>query len=80
MANEERIRNLLKRFADNQASEAEITEMLKGLQDEEGGVALESVMKELFDAEHHPSAQGVNWENIWSNVKRNTEVPVKKMA
>ncbi len=80
MVNEERIRNLLNRYADNKASESEISEMLKGLEHQEGAAALESLMKELFEETgKKPSASNVNWEVLWSNVNKKTESPVRKM-
>jgi ferric-dicitrate binding protein FerR (iron transport regulator) len=80
MSTEERIRDLLKRYADNQASEAEIAEMLKGLHEEGGDTALETVMKEIFN-ERGPvhSTVPADWEAMWGNIKKNTAPPVRKM-
>jgi ferric-dicitrate binding protein FerR (iron transport regulator) len=80
MSTEEHIRDLLKRYADNQSSEAEIAEMLQRLHEEGGDEALESVLKGLFDeAGQDPSTLPVDWENMWSNIKKNTKAPVRKM-
>jgi ferric-dicitrate binding protein FerR (iron transport regulator) len=81
MSSEERIRELLRRYADNQSSEAEISEMLKGLHDQEGGAALESLLADIFNEAGQPPGEiPVEWETMWGNIKKNTQPPVRKMS
>ncbi len=79
--NQEHLRGLLNRFAQNDASEAEVREMLAGLREEKGNPALESVLADLFaEAKSNPSTLPVDWEKVWNHVAKGTyQAPVKKM-
>ncbi len=79
---EERTRILLKRFADNSASAAEISELLDLLRLPEGDAILHSFIMELSNETNlYPSEIKVYWENMWSRVKKETQpVIVRKMA
>src|SRR5687767_10430271 len=80
MITEERIRNLLQRYADNQASGIEITEMLEGLREQEGAVALEAVLKDIFDSNQQAAMSiPTNWEQIWGNIDVKAKPLVKRM-
>jgi len=80
---EQRVRHLLRLFADNKATEREIEEMLSLLTRQEGDKELESFMMELQqepdgDTSLHPA----DWESIWDRIHHSAiepMTPVKKM-
>lgn len=81
MSNEEHIRDLLKRFADNNAVEAEIREMLDELREEKGEAALKTFMEQLFmEAKSNPYILPVDWKRVWNNITKQTQHrPVQKL-
>ena len=80
---EERVRHLLRLFADNKATEQEIKEMLSLLRQEEGDKELESFMMELRqEPDSYSSRRQVDWESIWDTIHQSAiqpVTPVRKM-
>ncbi len=72
-----RLRNLLRLFSDNKATELEIREMFGLLQQEEGDKELESFMMELRqEPDSYTSHLPVDWENIWNTIHQSAIHPV----
>jgi ferric-dicitrate binding protein FerR (iron transport regulator) len=80
---EQRIRHLLQLFADNKASEQEITEMLSLLRQKEGDRELDSFVKQLRqESDSESSRLQVDWESIWDTIHQSAiqpVTPVRKM-
>ena len=80
---EQRVRHLLRLFADNKATEQEITEMLALLRQEGGEKELDSFVKELRqEPDSDKSRPQVDWENIWDTIHQSAiqpVTPVRKM-
>jgi transmembrane sensor len=80
---EERVRHLLRLYADNKATEQEVREMLNLLRQEEGDKELESLMTELrHESNGDDSHLPVDWESIWDKIHHSAiqpVVPVRKM-
>lgn len=68
-SHEEHIRILLRRFADNKASETEISEMLNLLRTEAGDKTLEAFIMELRGEATDHLESVVNWEMVWNNIQ-----------
>jgi len=79
---EEHTRILLRRFADNSATVAEISELLELLRLPEGDAMLHSFIIELGNQTNlYPSQIKVDWENMWNGVKKVTQPAiVRKMV
>jgi len=80
---EQRVSHLLRLFADNKATEQEITEMLALLRQEGGEKELDSFVKELRqEPDSDKSRPQVDWENIWDTIHQSAiqpVTPVRKM-
>jgi len=70
-------------FADNKATEQEITEMLRLLRQEDGDKELESLMEQLRqEPDSYGSGMQVDWESIWDTIHQSAirpVTPVRKM-
>ena len=80
---EQRVSHLLRLFADNKATEQEITEMLALLRQDGGEKELDSFVKELRqEPDSDNSRPQVDWENIWDTIHQSAiqpVIPVRKM-
>ncbi len=80
---EQRVRHLLRLFADNKATEQEITEMLTLLRQKERDKELDSFVKQLRREPDSDSSQlHVDWESIWDTIHQSAiqpVTPVRKM-
>ncbi len=71
---EEQLKDLIQRFADDNASEAEICEMLTSMRNDRGEAALEIVVQQLYDeAKSNNYPQQVAWETVWNNITHKTQ-------
>lgn len=79
----ERVRHLLRLFADNKATEQEISEMLSLLRQEEGDKELESFMMGLrHESNGNFSHLPGDWESIWDTIHQSAirpAAPIRKM-
>ena len=74
---EQRVRHLLQLFADNKATEQEITEMLGLLRQKEGDKELDSLVKQLRQEPDSDSSRlQVDWESIWDTIHQSAIQPV----
>ena len=74
---EQRVRHLLRLFADNKATEQEITEMLGLLRQKEGDKELDSFVKQLRqEPDSDNSRMLVDWESIWDTIHQSAIQPV----
>ena len=80
---EERVRHLLRLYADNKATKRQIREMLNLLRQRESDKELESFMKELrLEPDNHTSMLPDQWENMWDTIHQSAiqpVIPIKKM-
>jgi ferric-dicitrate binding protein FerR (iron transport regulator) len=73
---ERRVRILLRRFADDKASEDEIKEMLGLLHREEGDRILESFITEMrHETNHSTEHENVDWDNLWNKIHQSAIQP-----
>src|SRR5688572_5073912 len=80
---EQRVRHLLRLFADNKATEQQITEMLTLLRQKEGDKELDLLVKQLRQEPDSDSTRlHVDWESIWDTIHQSAiqpATPVRKM-
>lgn len=80
---EERVRHLLRLYADNKATKQQIREMLDLLRQRESDKELESLMMELrLEPDSHTSVLPDEGENMWDTIHQSAiqpAVPIKKM-
>ena len=77
--NESRIKNLLRLYADNKASESEIKELLALLRTEEGDRILETFILQLREELDHSSSITVDWDSVWSKIHQSVIHPQRKV-
>ncbi len=71
--NDDRLKFLLQRYADNLATEVEIREMLNGLQLPGGDAELESFVLKLKDEANDKHAGLADREKMWTNIIEGTK-------
>ena len=81
---QKRLKELLKAFVDNQASEEEIREMFMLLQKENGDNPIQSIIAELrLESTGYEGDAQVDWDRIWNNIQElgiRPPAPVRKMS
>jgi transmembrane sensor len=73
---ESRVRNLLRLFVDDKATQEEVMEMLDLLKKEEGDEILQSFITEMRQENDNSSANvTVDWDNIWNKIHQSAIQP-----
>lgn len=70
---------MLRLYADNRASEAEIKELLSLLRTEEGDKILETFILQLREEPDQSSSHLVDWDNVWSKIHQSAIQPQPKV-
>lgn len=78
----EQLRLLLRRFADDQASDTEIIEMIRLLREDEDSIALEQFLEEIRSEQQGIMPPGSDRERIWLQIQAQlaAAAPVRRMG